>query len=433
VHSHIGYGAPHKQDSAAAHGEPLGVDEARAAKQFFGFDPNADFAVPEGVRQHFQAHFGLRGAVMHAAWRARFAAYRLQYPELATQIDQMQQRALPQGWDAQLPVFEPDAKGLATREASGRVLNAIARQLPWLLGGAADLAPSTKTTLTDALASDFAAQSRAGRNFHFGVREHAMCAAASGMALSGLRPFAASFLIFSDYARGAIRLAAFMGVPVVYIWTHDSIALGEDGPTHQPVEQLASLRAMPGMVTLRPADANEVVEAWRVVLALRDQPASLVLSRQALPTLDRTRYASAAGVARGAYVLADAPGGLPEVLLLASGSEVALCIDAFEQLAREGVKARVVSMPSWELFERQDAPYREQVLPEAVLARVSVEAAAALGWERYVGRHGEILAMRSFGLSAPGAVAQQHFGFTVTHVLAAARRQLARQGKGGAP
>jgi transketolase len=426
VRSHIGYGAPHKQDSAAAHGEPLGVDEARAAKQFFGFDPDTNFAVPDGVRAHFKAHFGQRGREAHAAWNDSFAAYRVQYPDLAIQIDQMQQRGLPDAWDAVLPEFEADAKGLATRDASGRVLGAIATHVPWLLGGAADLAPSTKTTLEFAFAGNFQPQTPAGRNFHFGIREHAMCAAASGMSLSGLRPFAASFLVFSDYARGAIRLAAQMGLPVIFIWTHDSIAMGEDGPTHQPVEQLASFRAMPGIVTLRPADANEVVEAWRVVMALRDSPANLVLSRQTLPTLDRTQYASAKGVARGAYVLADAADGLPEVLLLASGSEVALCIAAFEELAREGVKARVVSMPSWDLFERQDALYQEQVLPEAVLARVSVEAASALGWERYVGRHGEILAMRSFGLSAPGLVVQDHFGFDVAHVVAAVWRQLKR-------
>jgi transketolase len=426
VHSHIGFGAPHKQDSAAAHGEPLGVDEARAAKQSYGFDPDAHFAVPDGVRAHFQAHFGQRGSSSHAAWRVSFAAYRVQYPDLAAQIDQMLQRALPDAWDAVVPVFEADAKGQSTREASGKVLNAIATRMPWLLGGAADLAPSTKTTLEFDFAGAFGPLSHAGRNFHFGIREHAMCAAASGMALSGLRPFAASFLVFSDYARGAIRLCAMMGLPVIYVWTHDSIAMGEDGPTHQPVEQLASFRAMPGMVTLRPADANEVVEAWRVVMALRDSPANLVLSRQALPTLDRTIYASAQGLARGAYVLADASDGLPDVLLLASGSEVALCVAAFEQLQREGVRARVVSMPSWDLFERQDAPYREQVLPESVQARVSVEAAAALGWERYVGRHGEILAMRSFGLSAPGQAVQAHFGFDVAHVVAAAWRQLNR-------
>ena len=437
VHSHIGYGAPHKQDTAAAHGEPLGVDEARAAKQFYGLDPDASFAVPEGVREHFAAQFGVRGRSAHAAWQASFAAYREQYPDLAAQIDAMQQRGTPDGWADLLPTFETDAKGLATREASGQVLNAIAKRLPWLLGGAADLAPSTKTTLTADFAGSFEPASHAGRNFHFGIREHAMCAAASGMALSGLRPYVASFLVFSDYARGAIRLATMMGLPVVFIWTHDSIAMGEDGPTHQPVEQLATLRAMPGMVTLRPADANEVVAAWRVIVAMQDRPASLVLSRQALPTLDRARYASAQGLARGAYVLADAADasdasdaaeGLPDLILLASGSEVALCIAAYEQLKLEGVQARVVSMPSWELFERQPQAYREQVLPEAVQARVSVEAASALGWDRYVGRHGEILAMRSFGLSAPGPVVQAHFGFDVAHVLDAARRQLKRHG-----
>ena len=425
VHSHIGFGAPHKQDSAAAHGEPLGADEARGAKQFYGFDPDASFAVPDGVREHFSAQFGQRGASAHEAWHTSFAAYRAQYPDLAAQIDQMQRRELPDGWDAGLPVFGPDVKGLATRDASGQVLNAIAAHIPWLLGGAADLAPSTKTKLVFDFAGDFEPASHAGRNFHFGIREHAMCAAASGMVLSGLRAYAASFFVFTDYCRGSIRLAAMMGLPVVYVWTHDSIAMGEDGPTHQPVEQLASLRAMPGMVMLRPADANEMVEAWRVVMALKDSPASLVLTRQALPTLDRSRYASAAGVARGAYVLADPLDGRPDVILLASGSEVALCIAAHEQLLREGVASRVVSMPSWDLFERQDEAYRESVLPAAVLARVSVEAAAALGWDRYVGRHGSIIAMRSFGLSAPGKVVQAHFGFDVEHVVAAARHQLA--------
>ncbi|QCB45409.1 transketolase [Hydrogenophaga sp. PAMC20947] len=429
VQSHIGYGAPHKQDSAAAHGEPLGVEESRGAKAFYGFDPDASFAVPDGVREHLHANFAQRGTRAHKLWCARFAAYRAQYPDLAEQIDQMQQRELPEGWDAALPVFEPDAKGLATRDASGQVLNAVAAHVPWLLGGAADLAPSTKTTLIFDFAGAFEPASHAGRNFHFGIREHAMCAAVNGMALSGLRPFAASFFVFSDYARGAIRLAAMMGLPVVCVWTHDSIAMGEDGPTHQPIEQLASFRAMPGMVTLRPADANEVVEAWRVVMRLRDRPASLVLSRQALPTLDRTRYASAAGVARGAYVLADAPDGRPDVLLLASGSEVALCIAAYEQLTKEGVKARVVSMPSWDLFERQDPVYREQVLPESVTARVSVEAASPLGWDRYVGRHGTVIAMHGYGLSAPGPVVQAHFGFDVAHVLDAVRDQLAWHGR----
>jgi transketolase len=426
VNSHIGYGAPHKQDSAAAHGEPLGVDEARAAKQFYGCDPDAHFAVPEGVREHFAAHFGRRGAEAHTAWRAAFKAYGTQYPELAGQIDRIQRRELPEAWDSALPAFETDAKGLATRDASGQVLNAIAARMPWLLGGAADLAPSTKTTLKFADAGAFEPPAPAGRNFHFGIREHAMCAAVSGMALSGLRPYAASFFVFTDYCRGSIRLATMMGLPVIYVWTHDSIAMGEDGPTHQPVEQLASFRAMPGMVLLRPADASEVVEAWRVLMQVRDSPASLVLSRQSLATLDRSRYASAKGVARGAYVLADTDDHQPELLLLASGSEVALCIAAYEQLKTEGVKARVVSMPSWDLFERQHEHYREQVLPEAVTARVSVEAASALGWDRYVGRQGEIIAMRSFGLSAPGKAVEKHFGFDVAHVLAAARRQLAR-------
>jgi len=437
VQSHIGYGAPHKQDTKEAHGEPLGVEEVRLAKQFYGFDPDAQFAVPAGVLTHFSVQFGQRGASAHQAWRAQFAEYRAQYPDLAEQIDCMQRRELPEGWDATLPSFKADAKGLATRDASGKVLNEIAARMPWLLGGAADLAPSTKTHLGFDFAGIFEPfcdagdevendrGSYAGRNFHFGIREHAMCAVASGMALSGLRPFAASFFVFTDYCRGAIRLATMMGLPVIYVWTHDSIAMGEDGPTHQPVEQLASFRAMPGMVLLRPADANEVVEAWRVVMQLKHSPASLVLSRQALPTLDRSRYASASGVACGAYVLADAVDGRPDVLLLASGSEVALCIAAYEQLKVEGIKARVVSMPSWDLFERQIEAYREKVLPEAVAARVSVEAASALGWDRYVGRRGTIIAMRSFGLSAPGKVAQAHFGFDVMHVVAAAKQQIA--------
>lgn len=427
VQSHIGFGAPHKQDSAAAHGEPLGADEVRGAKLFYGFDPDVSFAVPEGVREHFSAHVGRRGADAHETWRACFAAYRVQYPDLAAQVDLMQRRALPEGWDASLTEYEPDPKGMATRDVSGQVLNLLADRMPWLLGGAADLGPSTKTTLTSHAAGAFGSLTPNGRNFHFGIREHAMCAVANGMALSNLRPFTASFFVFSDYCRGAIRLTAMMRLPVVYVWSHDSIAMGEDGPTHQPIEQLTSFRAMPGMVTLRPADANEVVEAWRVVMMLRDQPASLVLSRQALPTLDRSRYASAKGVARGAYVLADDEDGKPDVLLLASGSEVSLCVTAYEQLKREGVRARVVSMPSWDLFECQDEAYREHVLPKTVTARVSVEAAGPLGWDRYVGFGGAIIAMRSFGLSAPGPAVQEHFGFDVSHVLAATRQQLARR------
>ncbi|MDI1238143.1 MAG: transketolase [Polaromonas sp.] len=443
VQSHIGYGSPSKQDSKEAHGEPLGAGEVRLTKQFYGFDPDAFFAVPAGVQAHFSAGFGQRGASAHQAWTARFAAYRAQHPELAAQIDALQHRQLPPDWDRALPSFAPDATGLATREASGKVLSAIAQQMPWLLGGAADLGPSTKTAL--AKAGEFEPPSGggeggameaidvidyySGRNIHFGVREHAMCAIANGLALSKLRPFAASFFIFTDYCRGAIRLSAMMGVPVIYLWTHDSISMGEDGPTHQPVEQLASFRALPGMVLLRPADANEVVEAWRVVMQLTDRPASLVLSRQTLPTLDRSRYASASGVARGAYVLADPQGGKPDVLLLATGSEVALCIEAYEQLTREGIRARVVSMPSWDLFDGQSAEYRDSVLPPAVAARVSVEAASPLGWERYVGRDGTIIGMHSFGISAPGKVAQAHFGFDVAHVVAAAREQKARHAR----
>ena len=439
AHSHIGYGAPHKHDTREAHGEPLGAEETRLAKQFYGFDPDAQFAIPDGVPAHFDAQFGARGRQARAAWNALFDAYRVQYPDLAAQIERMQRRELPEGWDAALPRFAADTKGLATRDSSAKVLNAIAAQVPWLIGGAADLAPSTKTHLGFDFAGEFQsgagngadAASARGRNLHFGVREHAMCAVASGLALSKLRPFAASFFIFTDYCRGAIRLAAMMGVPVIYVWTHDSIAMGEDGPTHQPIEQLASFRAMPGMVLLRPADANEVVEAWRVVMQLKDRPASLVLSRQALPTLDRTRYASAEGVARGAYVLADADDGAPDVLLLATGSEVTLCIAAHEELKGQGIASRVVSMPSWDLFEDQDAAYRDSVLLPSVAARVSVEAAAPLGWERYVGRDGAIIAMRSFGLSARGPVAQAHFGFDVAHVVAAAHQQLARYAPAG--
>lgn len=429
VQSHIGYGAPHKQDSREAHGEPLGAEEARLAKEFYGWDPDAYFLVPEGVMAHFQEQLGLRGATAHAAWDKLYAAYRQQYPDLAAQIDCLQRRGLPEGWDSALPVFPADAKGLATRDAAGKVLNAIAGKVPWLLGGAADLAPSTKTLLSFEFAGEFQAPGPQcgyrGRNFHFGLREHAMCAIANGLSLSQLRPFAASFLIFSDYSRAALRLSAMMGLPVIYIWTHDSISLGEDGPTHQPVEHLASLRAMPGMIVLRPADANEVAEAWRVIMGFTDRPVSLVLTRQALATLDRTKYAPASGVARGAYVLADAADQRPAVLLLATGSEVSLCVAAYEQLQAEGIQARVVSMPSWELFESQPQEYRDSVLPPKITARVAVEEASSFGWERYAGSGGAILGLNTFGLSAPGKVAEQHFGFTAAHVVAAAKQQLA--------
>jgi transketolase len=425
VDSHIGYGAPHKHDTSAAHGSPLGADEIRLTKRNYGWPEDASFLVPDGVREHFQAGIGRRGADARAAWEAMRAAFGVSYPELADQLELLERRRLPDGWDRDLPTFPPDPKGLATRESSGQVLNAIAERVPWLIGGAADLAPSTDTHLTFAGAGDFEPGSYAGRNIHFGIREHAMCGILNGMALGKLRPFGATFLVFSDYARPAIRLAALMELPIILVFTHDSVEMGQDGPTHQPVEQLASLRAMPGLVTLRPADANEVVEAWRVVAGLRRQPVALVLTRQAVPTLDRAVYAPASGVARGAYVLADAPDGRPDVLLLATGSEVALCVAAYEALRSEGVKARVVSMPSWELFEQQAPDYRDSVIPPDVTARVVVEAASPFGWERYAGARGTIIGMRSFGASAPREDLERRFGFEPEHVVRAARAQLA--------
>jgi transketolase len=430
VQSHIGYGAPHKHDTRAAHGEPLGSEEVRLTKEFYGWDPDAQFYVPDGVAAHFKKQLSSRGATVRAAWEDMFAAYRKQYPDLAVQIDHMQRRELPEGWDSALPIFPADAKGTSSRDSSGKVLNAIAEKVPWLLGGAADLAPSTKTHLSFEFAGEFQAPGQGGeyrgRNFRFGIREHAMCAIASGISLSKLRPFASSFFIFTDYCRGALRLSAMMELPVIYIWTHDSISMGEDGPTHQPIEQLASFRAMPGMIVLRPADANEVVEAWRLIMQIKDRPVSLVLTRQPLATLDRTKYAPASGVSRGAYVLADVPDHRPAVLLLATGSEVSLCIAAHEQLKAEGIKARVISMPSWELFESQSQEYRDSVLPPAIAARVAVEEASTFGWERYTGCDGTILGLHTFGLSAPLKVVAQHFGFEPAHVVAAAREQLAR-------
>lgn len=434
VHSHIGYGAPHKHDTREAHGEPLGAEEARLAKEFYGCDPDRQFYVPDGVREYFQAQFGKRGRTAYAAWRALFDAYRKQYPDLAEQIDHMQQRSLPAAWDSELPTFPADEKGMATRESSGKVLNAIAGKIAWLLGGAADLAPSTKTELKGDFYGNFQPPEQyentrsnyRGRNFHFGLREHAMCAIASGMSLSKLRSYAASFLVFSDYGRPALRLSAMMEIPIIYIWTHDSISLGEDGPTHQPIEHLASLRAIPGLVVLRPADANEVVEAWRLIMQFTDRPVCLILTRQAVPTLDRTRYASASGLARGAYILADAKDGRPVVLLLATGSEVALCVAAHEQLKKEGISSRVISMPSWEVFEHQGQEYREEILPPEILARVAVEEASGFGWERYTGASGCTIAMHCFGLSAPAKVVAQRFGFEPGHVVAAAKEQIAR-------
>lgn len=425
VESHIGYGAPHKQDTSAAHGAPLGEEEVRLAKRRYGWPEDAKFLVPDGVMAHLRDGFGARGRSLRAEWQARFAGYAARFPELADQIERMQRRDLPANWNPQLPNFPADPKGLAGRDASEQVLNAIAPHYPWLIGGAADLAPSTKTHLDFAGAGEFESIDYGARNLHFGIREHAMGAILNGIALSKLRVYGASFLIFSDYMKPPVRLAALMQLPVIYVFTHDSIGVGEDGPTHQPVEQLVALRAIPGLITLRPADANEVAEAWRVILGLRHQPACLVLSRQRLPTLDRSRYAPASGLSRGAYVLAEADGGSPELLLIGTGSEVSLCIRAYEELKAEGIRARVVSMPSWELFEQQDQPYRDQVLPPSVHARVSVEQASVLGWDHYVGMRGAKIGMHTFGSSAPLKDLETKFGFTPDRVVAAAKAQLA--------
>ncbi len=427
VDSHIGYGAPHKQDTHGAHGEPLGEDEIKLAKRFFGWPEDAKFLVPEGVRENFAAGVGARGAKLEAEWVALFAAYKAKYPKEAGELESMQRRELPEGWDKDLPTFPADAKGLASRDSSAKVLNAVAAKVPWLLGGSADLAPSTKTLLTFEGAGHLEAGNHGGRNMHFGIREHAMGAILNGLSLSKLRPYGSGFLIFSDYGKPAIRLGAVMEIPVIYVFTHDSIGVGEDGPTHQPVEQLIGLRAIPGLVTIRPADANEVVEAWRVILKLRHEPAALILTRQAVPTFDRTRYASAAGLAKGAYVIADAPGGKPDVLMLATGSEVQLCLAAHETLSAEGVKARVVSMPSWELFEKQPKEYRDSVIPPSVTARVSVEMASCLGWDRYIGPTGKCVGMSTFGASAPLKALQKKFGFEPDRVVAAVREQLAKK------
>jgi transketolase len=426
VESHIAYGAPHKHDTSAAHGEPLGEEEIRLAKRSYGWPEDAKFLVPDGVREHFQDGVGRRGQSLQKEWLTRFESYRQTFPDLADEIERMQQRELPANWDAKLPVFPADGKGLATRDSSGKVLNAIAAHYPWLIGGAADLFPSTKTRLLFEGAGELEAETPGGRNMHFGIREHAMGAVLNGLAVSKVRPFGAGFLIFSDYMKPPIRLSALMELPVIFVFTHDSIGLGEDGPTHQPVEQLVALRSIPGLITLRPADANEVVEAWRVVLALKHQPACLVLTRQPLPTLDRTRFAPASGVARGAYILADAHDRKPSVILIGTGSEVALCAEAYESLTREGIAARVVSMPSWELFEQQDQAYRDSVLPPEATARVSVEQASVIGWDRYVGTNGAKIGMHTFGSSAPIKDLLKQFGFTPDKVAAAAKEQIAK-------
>jgi len=425
--SHIGYGSPHRQDTSAAHGEPLGDDEIRLCKRFYGWPEDAKFLVPDGVKEHFAAGIGARGAAARTRWSDLFESYRTQFPALATEIEQMQRRELPAGWDENLPVFPADPKGVAGRDASGKVLNVLARNVPWFLGGSADLGPSNKTTLTYEGAGSFQPGTPGGKNLHFGIREHAMAAIVNGLSLSKIRAFGATFFIFSDYARPAIRLSALMELPTILVFTHDAMGDGEDGPTHQPVEQLLSLRAIPGLVTLRPGDANEVVEAFRYVMQLQHQPAVLALSRQPLPTLDRSKYAPASGVARGAYVLADAPGGKPEVILIGTGSEVILVVQAHEKLVAEGIRSRVVSMPSWDIFEHQAVEYRESVLPADVKARVAVEQASTLGWERYVGSSGRVIGMKTFGASAPLKELQKKFGFEPEHVVAAAKELLGRR------
>jgi transketolase len=426
VNSHIGYGSPHKQDTNEAHGEPLGEEEVRLVKKNYGWPEDAKFLVPDGVLENFRQGIGKRGRDLQQKWQASFADYAKKFPELADHINRMQHRELPDGWDKNLPTFPADAKGMATRDSSGKILNALAQSVPWLLGGSADLATSDRTRLKFEGAGDFQPGSYSGRNLHFGVREHAMAGTLNGLAVSKIRPYGGTFFNFTDYMKPAVRLAALMEIPVVYVYTHDSIGLGEDGPTHQPIEQLAALRAVPGLVLLRPADANEVVEAWKVVMQLKHQPAALVLTRQALPTFDRSKYAPAAGVAKGAYVLVDATDGRPDVILIATGSEVALCVTAFEQLKSEGIKARVVSMPSWDIFEKQSDDYKKQVLPPAVKARVSVEAASTFGWSQYVGPTGKTVGMHRFGASAPIKDLLRKFGFTTEKVVEAAREAIAQ-------
>jgi transketolase len=422
--SHIGYGSPNKQDTPEAHGEPLGDDEIRLTKRSYGWPEDSKFLVPDGVYDCFQAGVAARGAQSRSQWTEIFAAYRAKYPDLAHEIDLMQRRELPTGWDRNLPVFSADPKGIAGREASGKVLNILAQNIPWFIGGSADLGPSNKTTLKYEGAGSIQAATPGGKNLHFGIREHAMAAIVNGLSLSKLRAFGATFFIFSDYARPAIRLSALMELPTIFVFTHDAMGDGEDGPTHQPVEHLASLRAIPGLITLRPGDANEVVEAYRYIMQLRHQPAVLALSRQPLPTIDRSKYAPASGLARGAYILGDAPGGNPEVIIIASGSEVDLAAQAHEKLVSEGIRSRVVSMPSWEVFEHQPQDYRDSVLPPHIKARIAVEQASSFGWERYVGTGGQLTCMKTFGASAPLKELQRKFGFEPDHIVAAAKELL---------
>jgi len=424
VDSHIGYGSPHKVDTSAAHGEPLGEEEVRETKRAYGWPEDAQFLVPDGVREHFADGIGKRGAELRAAWEERLAEYASAHPGLAAEIEAQQRRQLPPGWDAAIPSFEPDAKGIATRKASNKVENAIGERLPWLVAGSADLTDSTSVRLSFDGAHDFEPGAYDGRQLHYGIREHESAAISNGLSLSKLRPLWSTYLTFSDYARPAIRLSALMELPVIHLFTHDSIGLGEDGPTHQPVEQLASLRAIPGLDVIRPADANEVAESWRVALDRSHQPVALVLSRQSLPIFDRSALGAAAGLRRGGYVLAGADGGVPQLILIATGSEVALALAAHEELSAEGIRSRVVSLPCWEIFERQDQAYRDQVLPPSVTARVSVEEASTLGWDRYVGPDGAKIGMHTFGTSAPLKDVQTKFGFTPDRVAEAAKELL---------
>jgi transketolase len=424
VDSHIAFGSPNKHDTKEAHGEALGEEEVRLTKKNYGWPEDAHFLVPDGVRENFQQGIGKRGRELRQGWQKLFSNYEKQYPQFADHLNRMLRRELPDGWDTGLPTFAADAKGPATRDSSSKVLNALAQNIPWLIGGAADLYPSTKTRLTFDGAGDFEANKYGARNLHFGIREHAMGAIVNGMSLCKLRAYGATFLIFSDYMRAPIRLASLMEIPVIHVFTHDSIGLGEDGPTHQPVEQLPSLRAIPGLIDLRPGDANEVVEAWRVIMQLQHKEALLILTRQSVPTLDRAKYASAAGLAKGAYILADAPDGKPEVILIASGSELSLCVGAYEQLKTEGINARVVSMPSWELFQQQSEEYRGSVFPAQVKARVAVEQAAKMGWAQYVGSTGKVIGMETFGSSAPLKDLLKKFGFTPEKVVEAAKESI---------
>jgi transketolase len=420
VDSHIGWGSPNKQDTESAHGEPLGEEEIELTKEAYGWPKDAKFLVPDGVRERFDEVIGQRGAEAHSAWVEKFDSFKGEKPEKAAELEMMQLRGLPDGWDADLPSFEADEeKGLATRKASNKVQNAIAARVPWLIAGSCDLTDSTSVRLSDA--DQYEPGSYDGRQVHFGIREHGAAAACNGMSTAKLRPLWSTYLTFSDYGKAGIRLSALMELPVVHLFTHDSIGLGEDGPTHQPVEQLAGLRAMPHLDVIRPADANEVTEAWKVALNRTHNPVAMVMTRQNVPVFDRSKYASAEGVQRGGYVLADPEDGDPELILIATGSEVQLAVGAHERLAGEGIRSRVVSLPCWEIFEQQDQSYRDEVLPPAITARLAIEEGSPLGWEKWTGSEGAIMGMTTFGQSAPYADVEAEFGFTVDNVTKVAR------------